>query len=96
MNCNNYFTLFDINNDSFISKSEFANGMTKLLNNTHNGEVGNLVDSASCPGVLTDINETFEVIDNDRDGRNDMAEWRAFFETVIIPDTVRQSTGNRK
>ena len=93
-----YFVMFDIDQDGFLSRQELRYGITSLMYNNRTEAECNKTDTEAvtaavtakiCPGVDVDIDEVFSIIDTRGDGKIDREEFRAFFDVVILPSTMR-------
>ncbi len=81
-----YFNLFDMDEDGYITKDELRAVVACLLHD--NGRP--LLTSGDEVLSIIHVEELFDVIDkNPKDGRIDLEEFQDFYETVILPSSVR-------
>lgn len=107
-----YFTLFDTDNDGWISRSDLQTGIAQLISESDNNHLKLVplaatpcTDSGSCtghapvrmgPNVVTNIDEMFDVIDVDHTHRIDFDKFRAFYSLVLMPSDTKTPPRWRK
>mmetsp|Transcript_9758 Transcript_9758/g.14714 ORF Transcript_9758/g.14714 Transcript_9758/m.14714 type:complete len:440 (+) Transcript_9758:79-1398(+) len=77
------FALFDENGDGFVTRRAFRNGVSRLLNaGTSDGKFSPRC-ARLCPTVHTDVDEMFDVIDTNGDGKIEYVEFQEFYHVVL-------------
>jgi Ca2+-binding EF-hand superfamily protein len=84
-----YFSVFDVDEDGFIGESELELVVGCLL---HDG-AGPLLVTSDHDVNAPNIEEMFQLIDTNHDGRIDFEEFREFYNAVLLPSS-RQSSLN--
>jgi serine/threonine protein kinase len=82
-----YFSVFDVDEDGFIGESELELVVGCLL---HDG-AGPLLVTSDHDVNAPNIEEMFQLIDTNHDGRIDFEEFREFYNAVLLPSS-RQSS----
>lgn len=81
-----FFECFDENKDHMISRKELCNGVAKLL-------LGSEKVTELCPILRRDIDEVFDIMDENKDGFIDFAEFVAFYgEAALTSQTAQDSS----
>jgi serine/threonine protein kinase len=82
-----YFSVFDVDEDGFIGENELELVVGCLL---HDG-AGPLLVTSDQEVNTVNIEEMFQIIDTNHDGRIDFEEFREFYNAVLLPSS-RQSS----
>jgi Ca2+-binding EF-hand superfamily protein len=82
-----YFSVFDVDEDGFIGENELELVVGCLLNDG----AGPLLVTSDHDVNTVNIEEMFQIIDTNHDGRIDFDEFREFYNAVLLPSS-RQSS----
>lgn len=94
-----YFALFDTDQDGFVGREDLRLGITTLMSAENGISAGSTSPSSGgeesaktkiCPGVHMNIDELFDIIDTDKEGRINLEKFQCFYDIVILPSTIRR------
>mmetsp|Transcript_1844 Transcript_1844/g.2926 ORF Transcript_1844/g.2926 Transcript_1844/m.2926 type:complete len:567 (+) Transcript_1844:64-1764(+) len=75
-----YFTVFDMDEDGFISEGELDLVVNCML---HDG-TGPLLVMSDADGSAISVKDMFSAIDTNKDGRIDFSEFKSFYNAIIL------------
>jgi Ca2+-binding EF-hand superfamily protein len=82
-----FFNSFDTNGDNLITREELRIGVAMLLHSDtadgHHGKVAQL-----CPIVTRNVDEMFDLMDENGDGNIDFTEFVAFYGEAVLTSTM--------
>jgi calcium-dependent protein kinase len=81
-----FFDAFDSNGDNLITREELRVGVSKLLNSATSD--GQMKVAQLCPIVTRNVDEMFELMDENGDGGIDFTEFVAFYGEAVLTSTM--------